>query len=212
MYFWITLVVKDFLLASAAVVMLTVIACGRYTSCECWTRWLSWDHVQYLSFPQEQFMYDRIKHRLKWEFSAIVGGCFAFELIFFGYVAWIFRSGHRVLKQRDLDTVVDRVAYPHNMKSFFSKLFMPGKTYFASEIERRRKVSAARQLTSEVESQPPIDADEDEVSRASPSRPTEVMAVKTAQTLIPQVPPHQTICQCGHSTDRPAMCVKEVLR
>lgn len=62
---------------------------------------------RYLSFPQEQFVFDKVKSRLRFDFPIAVGLCLLLEVVTFVGVVVHFRTGHRVLKQRDLDAVLE---------------------------------------------------------------------------------------------------------
>ena len=98
---------KDSLLTAGVFVTLIFTAIGVYNKCSCWSTWFP-DHDQrYLSFPQEQFVFDIIRTRLEIEFPAVVGGCLSIELLIFFAVALRFRLGHRVLKQQDIDDILE---------------------------------------------------------------------------------------------------------
>ena len=103
--FWITLG-KDAILGGGAVIMLTFSAVGIFNSCNCWTKWWPDLGQRYLSFPEEQFVFDTIKHRLGREFPIVTAVALGLELVIFIFVTWAFWSGHCVLRQRDIDAVL----------------------------------------------------------------------------------------------------------
>lgn len=102
--YWITFV-KDLCLTAGAITMLTFTSVGIFNNCNCWTKWFP-DHAgsqRYLSFPEEQLVFDTIKRRLKYEFAIVTTVALGIELVIF-FLVWVyFRRGHRVLKQRDME-------------------------------------------------------------------------------------------------------------
>ena len=105
--YWITFV-KDLALTTGAITMLTYTSRGIFNSCNCWTKWYP-DHSggqRYLSFPEEQYVFDTIKGRLQYEFWIVTVVAFGIELIIFFLVWLYFHRGHRVLKQRDIEAVL----------------------------------------------------------------------------------------------------------
>lgn len=110
--YWITFV-KDFLLTSGAIIALTCSAIGVFNSCNCWTKWFP-DHSggqRYLSFPEEQLVFDNIRRRLKYEFAIVTTVALGLELLIFVLVWLYFRHGSAVLSQRDLEAIVSRVSW-----------------------------------------------------------------------------------------------------
>lgn len=104
--YWITFA-KDFLLTSGAIIALTCSAIGVFNSCNCWTKWFP-DHSsgqRYLSFPEEQLVFDDIRRRLKYEFAIVTTVALGLELFIFVLVRLYFRRGSAVLSQRDLETI-----------------------------------------------------------------------------------------------------------
>lgn len=105
--YWITFA-KDFLLTSGAIIALTSSAIGVFNSCNCWTKWFP-DHSggqRYLSFPEEQFVFDNIRRRLKYEFAIVTTVALGLELFIFVLVRLYFRRGSAVLLQRDLEAIL----------------------------------------------------------------------------------------------------------
>lgn len=132
--YWITFL-KDLALTAGAITMLTYTSRGLFNNCNCWTKWFP-DHTggqRYLSFPEEQYVFDVLKHRLQYEFWIVTVVALGIELIVF-FLVWIyFRRGHRVLKQRDIDEVLAQEGWGKtmrkkirdNVKSLFA--FLKGK-------------------------------------------------------------------------------------
>lgn len=91
--------------------MLTYTSVGIFNNCNCWTKWFP-DHAgsqRYLSFPQEQLVFDTIKRRLNYEFAIVTTVALGIELLIF-FLVWVyFRRGHRVLKQRDMEDFLKRL-------------------------------------------------------------------------------------------------------
>ena len=93
----------DFALVSGGIVVMTFVSVGLFNDCSCWSQWLTDHNDRYLSFPQEQYVFDTIRYRLRWEFSFVVGGALGLEAILFVFVAVYFWKGYRVLRQDDMD-------------------------------------------------------------------------------------------------------------
>lgn len=104
--YWITFA-KDLCLTTGAITMLTYTSIGIFNNCNCWTKWFP-DHSgsqRYLSFPQEQLVFDTIKRRLQYEFRTVTTVALGIELFIF-FLVWVyFLRGRRVLKQRDMELV-----------------------------------------------------------------------------------------------------------
>ena len=93
----------DFALVAGGIVVMTFVSIGLFNDCSCWSQWGTDHNNRYISFPQEQYVFDTIRHRLIWEFSFIVGGALLLEAILFIFVAVYFWKGYRVLRQDDID-------------------------------------------------------------------------------------------------------------
>ena len=102
--YWITFA-KDFVLMSGTVTILTLSALGIFNKCECWCKWPK--SSGYISFLQDEDVFRLIKSRLETTFPTIVGCALLIEVVIFGFVWFHFRKGHRVLKQRDIDSVLE---------------------------------------------------------------------------------------------------------
>ena len=88
--YWITFI-KDLILTVGAITMLTYTALGIFNNCNCWTKWFP-DHAgnqRYLSFPQEQLVFDTIKRRLSREFAIITTVALGIELLTF-FLVWLY--------------------------------------------------------------------------------------------------------------------------
>lgn len=94
---------KDFLFMSGIIVLLTFTALGIFNSCNCWTKWGPYLSQRYISFPQEQYVFDLIKRRLQTTFPAIVIFALLSQIFIFIAISIYFAEGHRVLKQRDIE-------------------------------------------------------------------------------------------------------------
>ena len=103
--FWI-IFVKDIAFTFVAATTLTYTASGMFNSCDCWTKWWPTRSDRYLSFPQEQFVFDDIKGKLKGRFAYITVVALLLEIAIFAFVAFHFRDGHRLLKQRDIEDLL----------------------------------------------------------------------------------------------------------
>ena len=159
--FWTTFT-KDLLLTVGATVTLTYSAIGVFNNCDCWSKWLPDYRQRYISFPQEQIVFDDIKRRLSGEFAAVIAGALLIELMIFGIVKLVFRSGHRVLKQRDIDSLLARDTWKTKMKEKLKKPFIrngPVTRTSASQPQEEEPSaghSGARRIsTTLVESQSP---------------------------------------------------------
>ena len=93
----------DFLLVAAGTIVITYVSKGLFNDCACWSQWGTDHDDRYISFPQEQYVFDTIRQRLIWEFSFVVGGALALEAILFIFVAIYFWKGYKVLRQDDID-------------------------------------------------------------------------------------------------------------
>lgn len=124
--YWVTFV-KDLGLTAGAIVMLTFTSIGIFNNCNCWTKWFP-DHaggLRYLSFPQEQLVFDTIKQRLQFEFAIVTTIALGIELLIFVMVWLYFQRGHRVLKQRDIEMIVSQADWRkklwRNFKGHFAR-------------------------------------------------------------------------------------------
>lgn len=105
--------VKDFVFTTLTIVALTFTSLGVFNNCECWCKWLSWSSLwmgssaRYISFLQDDYIFQMTKGRLGSTFPGIVGFALGTQIvIFFG--AWFhFRNGYRMLKQQDIDAVLN---------------------------------------------------------------------------------------------------------
>ena len=98
--------VKDFIVMAGTVGVLTESALGMFNKCSCWSKWFPLQSTGYISFPQEQYIFDLIKSRLSTTFPIIVGCALGGQIVIFAIIAAYFRDGHRVLKQRNVDEVL----------------------------------------------------------------------------------------------------------
>lgn len=140
--YWVTFV-KDLGLTAGAIAMLTYTSIGIFNNCNCWTKWFP-DHAgsqRYLSFPQEQLVFDTIKRRLKYEFAIVTTVALGIELLIFVVVWLYFQRGHRVLKQRDIEMVVSQANWRKrlwkNFKSHFARKEKIKEEGSEDEIEMR---------------------------------------------------------------------------
>ena len=99
--------VKDSFFFTATVLTLTGSATGIFNSCNCWSQWFPLGSTRYISFPQEDYIFRLIKHRLTWLFPVIVVLALASQVFIYAAVRWHFRRGHRVLEQRNIDEVLE---------------------------------------------------------------------------------------------------------
>ena len=122
--YWITFA-KDFLLTSGAIIALTSSAIGVFNSCICWTKWFPGQSggQRYLSFPEEQFVFDTIGRRLKYEFAIVTTVALGLELFIFVLVRLYFRRGTAVLSQRDLEAIVMKVSWRERFANGIRNLF-----------------------------------------------------------------------------------------
>jgi hypothetical protein len=133
--FWLTFT-KDLCLAVGAIVTLTYSAIGVFNSCSCWSKFLP-DHAKrYISLPQEQFVFETIKRRMKGEFAYIIAGTLGIEFLIFLSLRFFFNTGHRVLMQRDMDKIVSLETWNTKLTQRFKRVF-----YFRSWFERRHSAA-----------------------------------------------------------------------
>ena len=102
--YWCTFV-KDCLSTCVIIVTLTWSATGAFNSCECWCTYPT--SSGFLSFPQDEFIFQMIKSRLRELFPIIVTCALLSQVFIFAWVCWQFREGLRVLKLRDIDSVLE---------------------------------------------------------------------------------------------------------
>lgn len=122
--YWITFI-KDLILTIGAITMLTFTSVGIFNNCNCWTKWFP-DHAgnqRYLSFPQEQLVFDTIKRRLNREFAIVTTVALGIELLTFFLVWLYFRRGHGVLKQRDIEDSSSQTGWRKTISGYFKGLF-----------------------------------------------------------------------------------------
>lgn len=119
--YWITFA-KDFIITVGMVATLTWTALGAFNKCECWSKWPK--STGYISFLQDDYVFHIIRNRLNMEFPVIVGGALLFQIVLFVGVWFYFREGHRVLKQRDIDSVL------HPEKSVRYRLWLRLRSFF----------------------------------------------------------------------------------
>ena len=137
--YWITFV-KDFLLTSGAVILLTFSALGILNSCNCWTKWWPFHSAgkRYLSFPQEQFVFDTIKRKLSFDFAIATGIALGAELLIF-FAVWVyFHHGYRVLSQRDIEDILSHENWQTRFKNCMRRILrLPW-----AHLSRNKKLSA----------------------------------------------------------------------
>lgn len=118
---------KDFILMAGTVGVLTESALGMFNKCLCWSKWFPLQSTGYISFPQEQYIFDLIKSQLSTTFPIIVSCALGGQIVIFAIIAAYFRDGYRVLKQRNVDEVpakADAEASPRGSgESVFGRLF-----------------------------------------------------------------------------------------
>lgn len=136
--YWITFA-KDFLLTSGAIIALTSSAIGVFNSCNCWTKWFPDQSggQRYLSFPEEQFVFDTIRRRLKYEFAIVTTVALGLELFIFVLVRLYFRRGSAVLSQRDLEAIVMRVSWRRRFADCIQNLFRVKRSSGTSPNNRK---------------------------------------------------------------------------
>ena len=96
--------VKDIICFLVTIGGLTGTALGVFNNCECWSKWPS--SSGYISFLQDDLIFQGIKNRLRITFPIIIICTLSIETIIFMIVWMCFRKGLRVLKQRDIDSVL----------------------------------------------------------------------------------------------------------
>lgn len=138
--YWITFS-KDFLLTSGAIIALTSSAIGVFNSCNCWTKWFPDNSggQRYLSFPEEQFVFDIIRRRLQYEFAIVTTVALGLELIIFILVWLYFRRGSAVLSQRDLEAIVMRGGWRKRFADAIRNLFRVRRSSDTSPTNREGK-------------------------------------------------------------------------
>ena len=102
--YWCTLV-KDCVSTCVIIVTLTWTATGAFNRCECWCKYPT--SSGFLSFPQDDFIFHIIKSRLQGLFPMIVSCSLLSQIAIFTWVWWHFREGLRVLKLRDVDSILE---------------------------------------------------------------------------------------------------------
>ena len=96
---------KDLVSTCVIIVTLTWSSTGAFNSCECWCKYPT--SSGFLSFPQDEFIFKVIKSRLEKLFPIIVSCALLSQIVIFTWVCWQFREGLRVLKLRDIDSVLE---------------------------------------------------------------------------------------------------------
>ena len=96
---------KDLVSTCVIIVTLTWSSTGAFNSCECWCKYPT--SSGFLSFPQDEFIFKMIKSRLEKLFPIIVSCSLLSQIVIFAWVCWQFREGLRVLKLRDIDSVIE---------------------------------------------------------------------------------------------------------
>lgn len=141
--YWITFV-KDFLLTSGAIIALACAVVGVFNTCNCWTNWFPNDFggQRYLSFPEEQLVFDNIRSGLKYEFAIVTSVALGLELFIFVLVRLYFRHGSAVLSQRDLEDIVLRVGWREWFANGFRKTFRIKRSSDKSPNNRKDKKPA----------------------------------------------------------------------
>ena len=102
--YWCTFV-KDCVSTCVIIATLTWSATGAFNSCECWCKYPT--SSGFLSFPQDEDIFKMIKSRLAKLFPIIVSCALLSQIFIFAWVCWQFREGLRVLKLRDIDSVLE---------------------------------------------------------------------------------------------------------
>lgn len=102
--YWCTFV-KDCVFTCVIIVTLTWSATGAFNNCACWCKYPT--SSGFLSFPQDEFIFQMIKSRLRELFPIIVSSALLSQIFIFAWVCWQFREGLRVLKLRDIDSVLE---------------------------------------------------------------------------------------------------------
>ena len=102
--YWITFA-KDLCCLALTIYTLTWTSLGVFNRCDCWCKWPR--SSGYISFLQDDFIFHMIKERLRKTFPIIIACAIFSQLVIFAGVSWIFRAGYRVLKQRDIDSVLE---------------------------------------------------------------------------------------------------------
>ena len=138
--YWITFA-KDFLLTSGAIIALTYSAIGVFNSCNCWTKWFPGRSggQRYLSFPQEQSVFDNTRRRLSYEFAIVTTVALGLELFIFVLLWLFFRHGSAVLSQRDLEAIVLRVGWREWFAKGIQNFFRVKRSSGTSSSNRKGK-------------------------------------------------------------------------
>ncbi|MCJ1398986.1 hypothetical protein MMC11_002188 [Xylographa trunciseda] len=134
----------DFALVSGGIVVMTFVSIGLFNDCSCWSQWLTAHGDRYLSFPQEQYVFDTLRDRLTREFPIVVGGALALEAVLFVIMAVVFWKGYRVLRQDDIDTEIPEQSDEHTEPWRLADLGSPFSRCFAAivKILPRRKTAS----------------------------------------------------------------------
>lgn len=107
-----TTFVKDFVFMVLTIVAQTYSSLGVFNNCECWCKWLSWSSwmgssTRYISFLQDDYIFQMTKSRLGSTFPGIVGLALVTQIVIFLGAWFHFRNGYRMLKQQDIDAVLN---------------------------------------------------------------------------------------------------------
>lgn len=137
--YWITFV-KDLAIMVGTVTTLTYTALGVFNKCDCWSMWLPFNSVRYISFAQEPYVFQLIKYRLTYVFSSITLGAVLVQVIIFFVVMLWFWDGYTVLKQRDIDAVLEGSTWSTWLRSLMiTNIMQPRrdlKSVVAQPVER----------------------------------------------------------------------------
>jgi len=107
---------------AGGIIVMTFVSIGLFNDCSCWSQWGTDHGDRYISFPQEQYVFDVIRYRLIWEFSSLVGGALALEAVLFIIVAIYFRKGYRVLRQDDIDKEIAEYGNERSREGTFANI------------------------------------------------------------------------------------------
>lgn len=125
---------RDFVFMGITIGTLTATAIGIFNKCECWCKWPT--SSGYISFLQDDFIFQLIKHRLELHFPIIIGCALSSQILMFvGF--WIyFYEGHRVLKQRDMNSVLFQRSHWNQLRSSFKQSIWDKAHMFFKRVRR----------------------------------------------------------------------------
>lgn len=110
---------RDFVFMGATIGTLTSTAIGIFNKCECWCKWPT--SSGYISFLQDDFIFQLIKHRLELHFPIIIGCALSSQILIFVGIWIYFYEGHRVLKQRDMDSILFQRSHWNKLRSILKR-------------------------------------------------------------------------------------------